>query len=33
LVPGWWFHIPGALSGAISARLMDDPPPRHGAHA
>ncbi|ABD90261.1 AzlC family ABC transporter permease [Rhodopseudomonas palustris] len=30
LVPGWWFIIAGALSGAISAGLMDDPPPRHG---
>jgi predicted branched-subunit amino acid permease len=26
LVPGWWFIIAGAVSGAISAGLMDDPP-------
>ncbi|HAO42814.1 MAG TPA: branched-chain amino acid ABC transporter permease, partial [Afipia sp.] len=26
LVPGWWFIIAGALSGAISAGLMEDPP-------
>ena len=25
LVPGWWFIIAGALSGAISAGLMDEP--------
>jgi predicted branched-subunit amino acid permease len=27
LVPGWWFIIAGALSGAISAGLIDEPPP------
>lgn len=26
LVPGWWFIIAGAISGAISAGLMDGPP-------
>jgi predicted branched-subunit amino acid permease len=26
LVPGWWFIIAGALSGAVSAGLMDEPP-------
>ena len=26
LVAGWWFIIAGAVSGAISAGLMDDPP-------
>ncbi len=26
LVPGWWFIIAGAVSGAICAGLMDDPP-------
>jgi predicted branched-subunit amino acid permease len=26
LVPGWWFIIAGAVSGAISAGLMDEPP-------
>jgi len=25
LLPGWWFIIAGALSGAISAGLMDEP--------
>lgn len=25
LVPGWWFIISGAVSGAITAGLMDDP--------
>src|ERR1700754_3585564 len=25
LVPGWWFIITGALSGAITAGLMDEP--------
>lgn len=29
LLPGWWFIIAGAVSGAISAGLMDDPPPAH----
>jgi predicted branched-subunit amino acid permease len=32
-VPGWWFIIAGALSGAVSAGLMDDPPPHHGRPA
>ncbi len=27
LVPGYWFIIAGALSGAITAGLMDEPPP------
>jgi predicted branched-subunit amino acid permease len=33
LVGGWWFIIAGALSGAVSAGLMDDPAPApaHGA--
>jgi hypothetical protein len=31
LVPGWWFIIAGALSGAISAGLMDEPEPQHPA--
>jgi len=26
LLPGWWFIIAGAVSGAICAGLMDDPP-------
>jgi predicted branched-subunit amino acid permease len=30
-VPGWWFIIAGAIGGAVSAGLMDDPPPRPGA--
>ena len=29
LAGGWWFIIAGALSGSISAGLMDEPP-RHG---
>ncbi|MBC7577456.1 MAG: AzlC family ABC transporter permease [Tardiphaga sp.] len=31
LVGGWWFIIAGALCGAISAGLMDEPAPAHGA--
>jgi hypothetical protein len=31
LVPGWWFIIAGAVSGAISAGLMDDDPPPDSA--
>ncbi|MDB5620155.1 AzlC family ABC transporter permease [Tardiphaga sp.] len=27
VLPGWWFIIAGALSGAISAGLMDEPTP------
>lgn len=27
LLPGWWFIIAGALSGAVTAGLMDDVPP------
>ncbi len=27
LVPGWWFIITGAVSGAVCAGLMDDDPP------
>lgn len=30
LVPGWWFIIVGALSGAVSAGLMEPPAPKHG---
>jgi predicted branched-subunit amino acid permease len=30
LLGGWWFIIAGALSGSISAGLMDDPPTAHG---
>ncbi|MBB5052976.1 putative branched-subunit amino acid permease [Afipia massiliensis] len=33
LVPGWWFIIAGAVSGAISAGLMDDDPPAEDARA
>jgi len=33
LLPGWWFIIAGALSGAVSAGLMDEPAPAHGAAA
>jgi predicted branched-subunit amino acid permease len=33
LLPGWWFIIAGALSGAVCAGLMDDPAPAHGATA
>jgi len=34
LVPGYWFIIAGALSGAISAGLIDEPPPHgHGRPA
>jgi predicted branched-subunit amino acid permease len=29
LVGGWWFIIAGALSGSISAGLMDEPLPPH----
>jgi predicted branched-subunit amino acid permease len=32
LLPGWWFIIAGALSGSISAGLMDDPPHQAPAH-
>ncbi|MFC0242283.1 AzlC family ABC transporter permease [Rhodopseudomonas telluris] len=28
LTPGYWFIIAGALAGALSAGLMDEPPPR-----
>jgi predicted branched-subunit amino acid permease len=31
LAGGWWFIIAGALSGSISAGLMDDEPVSHGA--
>jgi predicted branched-subunit amino acid permease len=31
LVGGWWFIIAGALCGAISAGLMDEPAPQHEA--
>jgi predicted branched-subunit amino acid permease len=31
LAGGWWFIIAGALSGAISAGLIDEPAPAHGA--
>lgn len=32
LLPGWWFIIAGAISGAVSAGLMDEPEPhRHPA--
>jgi hypothetical protein len=27
LLSGWWFIIAGALSGSISAGLMDEPAP------
>jgi predicted branched-subunit amino acid permease len=30
LLPGWWFIIAGALSGAACAGLMEPPPPKHG---
>jgi len=33
LVPGWWFIIAGAVSGAITAGLIDEPPPHHGRAA
>ncbi|MET0221388.1 MAG: AzlC family ABC transporter permease [Tardiphaga sp.] len=33
LLPGWWFIIAGALSGAVTAGLMDDPAPPAGAAA
>jgi predicted branched-subunit amino acid permease len=33
LLPGWWFIIAGALSGSISAGLMDEPVPHHGHSA
>lgn len=34
LVPGWWFIIAGAVSGAVSAGLIDEPPPpAHGQPA
>ncbi|NVN85174.1 MAG: AzlC family ABC transporter permease [Rhodopseudomonas sp.] len=33
LVPGWWFIIAGALSGAITAGLLDEPEPHHGRAA
>ncbi|MDB5568039.1 MAG: AzlC-like [Tardiphaga sp.] len=29
VLPGWWFIIAGALSGAVSAGLMDEPAPVH----
>ena len=31
LLPGWWFIIAGALSGAITAGLMDEPAPAREA--
>ena len=33
LVPGWWFIIAGALSGAISAGLMDEPAKQEAGQA
>ena len=33
LAPGWWFIIAGALSGAITAGLLDEPAPHHGRAA
>ncbi|MDB5522006.1 MAG: AzlC family protein [Tardiphaga sp.] len=33
LVPGWWFIIAGALSGAISAAFIDEPAPAGTAAA
>jgi len=33
LVPGWWFIIAGALSGALTAGLMDEPDARPPAKA
>jgi predicted branched-subunit amino acid permease len=33
LTPGYWFIIAGAISGSVSAGLMDEPPPHHGAPA
>ncbi|WP_022720123.1 AzlC family ABC transporter permease [Rhodopseudomonas sp. B29] len=30
LVPGWWFIIAGAISGAACAGMMDEPAPTHG---
>jgi predicted branched-subunit amino acid permease len=33
LLPGYWFIIAGALSGAICAGLMDEPEPVHGQPA
>ncbi|CAN5343067.1 AzlC family ABC transporter permease [soil metagenome] len=33
LVGGWWFIIAGALSGAVSAGLMEEPAPVHGQPA
>jgi 4-azaleucine resistance transporter AzlC len=32
LLPGWWFIIAGAVSGSLSAGLMDDPPHKAPAH-
>jgi hypothetical protein len=31
LVGGWWFIIAGAVSGAVSAGLMDEPVPAAGS--
>lgn len=33
LVPGWWFIIAGAVSGAITAGLMDEPDTKHAPKA
>lgn len=33
LVPGWWFIIAGAVCGAISAGLMDEPPVKEKGHS
>lgn len=33
LLPGWWFIIAGALCGAVSAGLMDEPAAHHGPAA
>jgi predicted branched-subunit amino acid permease len=32
-IPGWWFIIAGAVSGAVSAGFMDEPEPHHPAGA
>jgi predicted branched-subunit amino acid permease len=33
LLPGWWFIIAGALAGAVSAGLMEDPEPAKAVEA
>ena len=33
VLPGWWFIIAGAVSGAATAGLMDEPPPHQPAGA